>query len=99
MVSVAGEAVAAGAASVEGAAPGGEAELEAGGGGVTKQEHRPCKCQFYALISALHCAAACIVKCQALQDLMSCLVKVIRYNTLKASTVSMTVGQAGLAAK
>ena len=39
IVSAAGEAAVVGAASVEGAALGGEAELEAGGGGVDKQEH------------------------------------------------------------
>ena len=40
MVSAAGEAVAAGAASEEGAALGGEAELEAGEGAVDNQEHQ-----------------------------------------------------------
>ena len=70
MVSAAEEAVAAGAASVGGAAPGGETEHEAGEGGVDKQDHQACKCRIYALdklISAVRCAAACLNEDQVLQ--------------------------------
>ena len=53
MVSAAGEVGAAGAASGEGAAPAGEAELAAVGGGVHEQQHQACKCQTSAIYKLL----------------------------------------------
>lgn len=73
MGSGAGEAFAAGVASVGGAAPGGETEHEAGEGRVNKQlqDHQACKCQICALdrlISAVYFVAACLNEDQALQE-------------------------------